>query len=55
MAKVKTIMIGARAAGTLSRSTVMIIGNGMVRSNNPILLKGIWRIVANGKGLEGLG
>ena len=37
MAKVKTIMIGARAAGTLSRSTVMIIGNGMVRSNNPIL------------------
>ena len=38
-AKVNTIMVGARPAGTTrSRCTVMIIGNGVVKSNNPILL-----------------
>ena len=40
MAKVKTIMIGTRAAITaISRLIVVVIGNGVVMSNNPILLK----------------
>ena len=40
MAKVKTIMIGRCAAGTaISRRIVMANGNGVVKSNNPILLK----------------
>ena len=40
MAKVKTIMIGTRAAGTaISRRIAMAIGNGMVKSSNPILLR----------------
>ena len=39
-ANVKIIMIGTRAAGTaISRRIVMAIGNGVVKSNNPILLK----------------
>ena len=40
MAKVKTIMIGTRAAGTaISRRIAIAIGNGMVKSSNPILLR----------------
>ena len=40
MAKEKIIMIGTRAAGTsIRRHMVMTIGNGVVKSNNPILLK----------------
>ena len=40
MTKVKTIMIGTRAARTaISRRIVMAIENGAVKSNNPILLK----------------
>ena len=40
MAKVKTIMIGTCAAGTaISRRIVMANENGVVKSNNPILLK----------------
>ena len=40
MAKVKTIMIGTHTAGTaISRRIVISIGNGVVKSNNPILLK----------------
>ena len=40
MAKVKIIMIGTRAAGTaISCLIVMGIGNGLVKSNNFILLK----------------
>ena len=40
MPKVKTIMIETRAAGTaISRRIVTAIGNGVVKSNNPILLK----------------
>ena len=42
IAKVKTIMIGTRAAGTaISRRIVMAIGNGVVKSNVPVLLKKI--------------
>ena len=40
MAKVKTIMIRERTAGTaISRRIVIGIGNGVVKSNNPIWLK----------------
>ena len=40
MKKIKTIMIGTQAAGTtISHSIVMAIGNGVVRSNSPTLLK----------------
>ena len=40
MAKVKTIMIGLSTAGTaISRHIVISIGNGVVKSNNPILRK----------------
>ena len=40
VAKVKTIMTGTRAAGiAISRRIVMTIGNEVVKSNNPILLK----------------
>ena len=40
MKKIKTIMIGTRAAGTaISRLIVMAIGNGVMRSNSPTLLK----------------
>ena len=40
MKKIKTIMIGTRTAGTaISRRIVMTIGNGVVRSNSPTLLK----------------
>ena len=40
MEKVKTIMIGTRTAGTaVSSRIVMVIGNGVVKSNNPILLE----------------
>ena len=40
MKKIKTIMIGTRAAGTaISRRIVMAIDNGVVRSNSPTLLK----------------
>ena len=40
MKKIKTIVIGTRAAGTaISRRIVMAIGNGVVRSNSPTLLK----------------
>ena len=40
MKKIKTIMIGTRAAGTaISRRIVMAIGNGVVMSNSPTLLK----------------
>ena len=39
-AKFKTIMIGTRATGTaLSRRIVMTIRDGVVKSNNLILLK----------------
>ena len=41
MKKVKSIMIGTRAAGTArSCSIVMAFGNGVVRSNSSTLLKG---------------
>ena len=47
MKKIKTIMIGPRAAGTaISRRIVMAIDNGVVRSNSPTLLK------ENGSSLE---
>ena len=40
MKKIKTNMIGTQAAGTvISRRIVMAIGNGVVRSNSPTLLK----------------
>ena len=40
MKKIKTIMIGARVAGTaISRCIVMAVGNEIVRSNSPTLLK----------------
>ena len=40
MKKIKTIMIVTRAAGTaISPRCVMVIGNGVVRSNSPTLLK----------------
>ena len=40
MAKAKSIMIGTRAAGTaINRHIVMAIGNGVVKSNKPTLLK----------------
>ena len=40
MEKIKTIMIGTRVAGTtISRRIVMAIGNGVVKSNSPTLLK----------------
>ena len=40
MKKIKTIMIGTRAAGTaISCRIVTAISNGVVRSNSPILLK----------------
>ena len=40
MGKVKTIMVGTHAAGTaVSHRIVMVIGDGVVKSNNPILLK----------------
>ena len=40
MTKVKTTMIETGAAGTaISRRIVMAIGNAVVKSNNPILLK----------------
>ena len=40
MAKVKTIMIGTCTAGTaISHRIVVAIGNGVAKSNNPILLK----------------
>ena len=40
MAKVKTNVIGTRTVGTaISRCIVIGIGNGAVKSNNPILLK----------------
>ena len=40
MKKMKTIMSGTRAAGTaINRRVVMVIGNGVVRSNSPTLLK----------------
>ena len=40
MAKVKTIMFGTSTAGTdISHLFVMAIGNGVVKSNNSILLK----------------
>ena len=40
MKKIKTIMIVTQAAGTaISRRIVMAIGNGVVRSNSPTLLK----------------
>ena len=39
MAKVKTIMIGTCAAGTaISHRIAIAIGNGVAKSNNPILL-----------------
>ena len=38
--KIKTIMIGTRAAGTaISRYIVMAVDNGVLRSNSPTLLK----------------
>ena len=41
MAKIKTVMTGARAAGTaISCLIVMAIGNGVVMSNNSMFLKG---------------
>ena len=47
MAKVKTIVIGTRAIGTvISRGIVLVIGNGVAKSNNPILLK------ENGRSLQ---
>ena len=40
MGEVKTIMIGTRATGTtISRHIVMAIGNEVLKSNNPKLLK----------------
>ena len=40
MKKIKTIMTGTQTAGTaISCRIVMAIGNGVVRSNSPILLK----------------
>ena len=40
MARVKIVMTETRAAGTaISRRIIMTIGNGVVKSNNPILLK----------------
>ena len=40
MKKIKTIIIGTWAAGTaISRRIVMAIGNGVMRSNSPTLLK----------------
>ena len=40
MGEVKTIMIGTRATGTaISRHIVMAIGNEVLKSNNPALLK----------------
>ena len=46
MKKIKTIMTGTRAAGTvISRRIVMAIGNGVVTSNSPIkgTLMQIWK------------
>ena len=46
MAQVKTIMIGTRASGTaISCRIVMTIGNGVVKSNKPILLKENWGLL----------
>ena len=47
MAKAKIIMIGTRTAGTaINLHFVMVIGNGVVKSNNTIMLK------ENGRSLQ---